>query len=217
MGGFRLLGESELDRARFDLCKILTKIGSLKFGTFTLSSGSLSPYYIDMRLIPSHPHALQKVIDLYAMMAERIGLDKFDRISGVPTAGMAFSSILSFKLEKPFIYTRKETKTYGRERKVEGLMLPGDRILLVDDLITTGGSLLKAAEALTAEGGIVMGAMVMIDREEGGREALAERGIEFFAPLRITDAAKILYELETIDGEKYNAIIEYVRETRPRR
>jgi orotate phosphoribosyltransferase len=204
--------KEELVRMKDDLIQILLRTGAIKFGTFTLASGKLSPYYIDLRLLPSYPEAFRKILGFYVALAKiEIGLKNFDRIAGIPTAGIPFSAVLAFNLEKPFLYIRKEIKTHGRERKVEGLLMPGDRILLVDDLITTGTSLLAAADAVTAEGAVVKDVLVLIDREEGGKQALSKLGIKLHYLLKISEAAKTLYEVGAIDQEQLKAILKQVK------
>lgn len=204
--------KEELVRMKADLIQILLRTGAIKFGTFTLASGKLSPYYIDLRLLPSYPEAFRKILGFYVALAKtEIGLKNFDRIAGIPTAGIPFSAVLAFNLEKPFLYVRKEIKTHGRERRVEGLLMPGDRILLVDDLITTGTSLLGAADAVTAEGAVVKNVLVLIDREEGGKQALSKLGIKLHYLLKISEAAKTLYEVGAIDQEQLKAILKQVK------
>lgn len=191
-----------------ELCRILLKTGSLKFGVFKLTSGKLSPYYIDLRSVPSYPESFGKVIQIYEKMArENIGLSQFDKISCVPTSGLLFASVLAFQLSKPVLYARKEKKTHGRERRIEGVMTPGDRFLIVDDLITTGKSLIDAIEALRGEGGVVTDALVLIDRQEGGEERLQKIGVRLHTFLRISEIADKLFQLGVIEEGKYNDIL----------
>lgn len=203
------------NEARKYVCDILVRLGALKFGVFKLTSGKMSPYYIDLRLIPSHPEAFRRITDTYIrILEEDVGLDKFDRIAGIPTAGVPFASVIAFKLGKPFLYIRKEAKAHGRERMVEGVLNPGDRVIFIDDLITTGRSILKAASIVRSEGGVVDKALVLIDREEGGREALAKSGITLYRLLTITEAAKLLYEMGMLEEEHYKTILKQVRHSR---
>jgi len=198
--------------ARKYVCDILVRLGALRFGVFKLTSGRMSPYYIDLRLIPSHPEAFRRITDIYIrMLEEDVGLEAFDRIAGIPTAGIPFASVIAFKLGKPFLYIRKGAKAHGRERRVEGVLNPGDKVMFVDDLITTGRSILKAASIVRSEGGVVDKALVLIDREEGGREALAKSGITLYSLLSITEAARLLYEMGILDEERYKTILKQVR------
>jgi len=200
--------EETLRKMKSDLCLILTRIDAMTFGSFKLTSGKLSPYYVDLRLVPSYPGAFKKIIELYVTMTnEMIGSDSFDRVAGVPTAGIPFSSVLSYQLRKPFLYVRKGEKGYGLGKRIEGLLLPGDRVLLVDDLVTTGKNLLESVDKLRAEGAVVKDALVLIDREEGGIRNLSKKGVNVHALLGISGAAEILFELDKIDKGQRDAIL----------
>jgi orotate phosphoribosyltransferase len=102
-------------------------------------------------------------------------------------------------------------KLQGRERRVEGILFSGDKVLLVDDLVTTGLTLKKATEALRAEGGVVTQAVAFLDREEGGKEKLAESGIQLISLLKISEVAKALYDLGAIDEESLKTIQKQVK------
>ena len=191
-----------------ELSRILVKTGATKFGLFKLSSGKLSPYYIDLRMIPGNPKALETVIEIYETMARsKIGVTSFDRIAGVPTAGVPYASILAYTLSKPFLYVRRETKTHGGERRVEGQLFPGERVVLVDDLVTTGKNTLQAAEAIRAEGGQVEDVIVLIDRQEGGAAALAQAQLKLCAFTTVTRIARRLHESAVIEDDQYKAIL----------
>ena len=194
-----------------EVCKLLARIGAIKFGVFKLTSGKTSPYYIDLRLVPSFPDAFKFITDVYAeMIRSEIGLDAFDRVAAVPTSGIPFAAVVALGLDKPFLYVRKEAKLHGRERRVEGLLAPGDRVILLDDLITTGKTLSEAAKAIRAEGGVVEHAFVLIDREEGGRETLAQAGVQLHALMTVREMAKTLLDLGAIEEEAYELIMRQV-------
>ncbi|MBO3804339.1 MAG: orotate phosphoribosyltransferase, partial [Candidatus Brockarchaeota archaeon] len=140
------------------LTKMIVKTGALKFGVFELSSGAISPYYLDLRLIPSEPLSFASAVDMLEEKLSRVG--EFERIGAVPTAGIPYAGALSYKMKKPFLYVRKESKKHGTQKMVEGLLMPGDRVVLVDDLVTTGHSLVDASRAIRLEGGLVEHAVV---------------------------------------------------------
>ncbi len=194
------------------LCNILVRLGALQFGMFKLTSGKISPYYIDLRVIPSFPSVFKKVCDFYVkLLEEEVGVDNFDRVAGIPTAGIPFASIVAYLLDKPLLYVRKEEKIHGRERRIEGVVKPGDRVVVLDDLITTGKSILNAVKALRGEGVVAENAVVLIDRMEGGKEKLEEDGVKLHSIASILDIAEVLNNSGVITDEQYRAIIRQVK------
>ena len=201
----------EREELKKEACKLLARIGAIKFGLFKLTSGKTSPYYIDLRLVPSFPDAFRFICEAYSsLINSELGLESFDRIAGVPTSGIPFAAVVAFRLGKPFLYVRKEVKLHGRERRVEGVLTPGDRIILVDDLITTGKTLSDAAKAIRTEGGTVEHAFVLIDREEGGTKALAEVGVRLHALMTVREMAKMLLDMGAIEEEDYDLILSQI-------
>jgi orotate phosphoribosyltransferase len=200
------------EKEKAELSRILHKIGAIKFGTFKLASGRISPYYIDLRIVPSFPEAFQRVCNMYTKLLEKdLGAENVDCVAGIPTAGMAFASVIAYNVKKPFVYIRPKMKSHGRERRIEGVLMPGNRVLLVDDLVTAGLSLGKAAKAIRAEGGVVKDALVMLDREEGGRERLLKDGIKLHYLLTAREAAQKLFELGAIEEDQLKLILKQTR------
>ncbi len=195
-----------------EMANILFKLDAVKFGVFKLSSGKASPYYVDLRVIPSFPDAFREICDFYAdYITSQVGAKSFDRIVGVPVAGIIFASQIAYNLKKPFLYVRKGVRLHGRERRVEGVLFSGDRVLLVDDLMTTGLTLKKAADAVRAEGGVVTDAVVFLDREEGGQVQLEKSGIKLHALLKVSEIANMLFELGAIDEENLKTILKQIK------
>ncbi len=197
---------------KVEIAKILHKIDALKFGVFKLTSGKASPYYIDLRVVPSFPDAFRQICDFYVdQIAEKIGLKNFDRVAGVPLAGIPFASQIAYNLGKPFLYVRKGIRLHGRKRRVEGILSSGDRVLLVDDLVTTGLTLNRAANAVRAEGGVVKEAIALLDREEGGKEKLEKNGISLHTLLRMSEVANTLFEIGAIDEDNRKIILKQIK------
>jgi orotate phosphoribosyltransferase len=195
-----------------EMANILLKIDALKFGVFKLSTGKASPYYIDLRVIPSFPDVFREICDFYSQtITDEIGLKTFERIAGIPIAGIPFASQIAYNLKKPFLFMRKGVRFSGRERRVEGILASGDKVLLIDDLLTTGSTLKKAADAVRAEGGVVSDALVFLDREEGGVKLLEENGVKLHSLLRISEIANILYEIGAIDQENLRTIQKQIK------
>jgi len=194
------------------MANILFKIDAVKFGVFKLSTGKASPYYVDLRVVPSFPDAFHEICDFYAQFIKsEIGAKSFDRIAGIPLTGIIFASQVAYNLEKPFIYVRRGVRLSGRERRVEGLLVSGDRVLLIDDLVTTGLTLKKAAEAVRDEGGVVTEAVVFLDREEGKGRQLEKSGIKLHPMLKISEIANTLYELGALDREDLKTILKQIK------
>ncbi len=194
------------------MANILFKIDAVKFGVFKLSTGKASPYYVDLKVIPSFPDVFREIIDFYTeAITNQIGLKNFDRIAAVPITGIPFASQIAYNLKKPFLYVRKGVKLQGRERRVEGVLFSGDRVLLIDDLVTTGVTLRKAAEAIKAEGGVVTRAVAFLDREEGGKEKLKEADVELLPLLKMSEIANTLYEIGAIDKESLKTINKQIK------
>jgi orotate phosphoribosyltransferase len=196
-----------LEAKKVEMAKILTNIDALQFGLYKLSSGKVSPYYVDLRVVPSFPDAFRDICEFFAeTIAKQIGIKNFDRVAGVPIAGIPFASQVAYNLRKPFLYVRKGAKMHGRERRVEGILVSGDRVLLIDDLVTTGLSLKESAEAVRVEGGVVTDAVAFLDREEGGREILEKDGVKLHPLLGISEIADTLFEMGSIDEESLKTI-----------
>ena len=187
-----------------ELPKILTHTGALKFGVFTLSGGKLSPFYLDLRIVPSFPDAFRSSIGLLAEEAR--GIKTIDKIGGIPTGGLPWASVLAYSLSKPLVYVRKEVKHHGREKMVEGILAPGDRVLLVDDVITTGRNILTALQTLRAEGGVIEDALVLVDREEGGRARLLKEGVTLHSVTRISELAQSLLDMDAISQSQFEEL-----------
>ncbi len=159
----------------FDL---LEKSGALKFGDFTLASGSKSKYYIDMRIIPNFPKEFEQLID-HAVTYIKANIPDLEGVVGIPLAAMPFGTLIAYKLKLPYYILRKEPKKHGLKKLLEGELKKGQKILLIDDLISSGFSKLGPINALRDEGAKVDDLFVFIDRTpEGLVEFEKEHGIK---------------------------------------
>jgi len=161
----------------------LLSAGCIKFGEFTLKSGLISPIYIDLRQIITFPDLLQQVGAAYLPLLKGL---KFDRLAGLPYAAIPIATAISLQGHYPMIYPRKEVKAYGTKAEIEGEYHAGETVVVIDDLATTGGSKFEAIDKLTSAGLKVKDVVVLVDRQSGAKESLAEAGYDLHAVLTIT-------------------------------
>jgi orotate phosphoribosyltransferase len=191
----------------------LVRNNALSIGNYILHSGKKSPYYVDLRQSISDPIAMDWIGNSLAhMVFNEIGKAKVDKIMGVPTAGIPIATIVSQKLAIPMLYYRKERKEHGVQKKIEGNMKRNDRIVMIDDLITTGQSVIDAAEAARDQGGIVSELAVLLDREQGGQDYIRSHGIEPHALFDISEAFAWLMEVKLLERNDDEMIMNYIKE-----
>lgn len=171
-----------MDATKITLADALLQAGCIKFGEFTLKSGLQSPIYIDLRQIITYPPLLRQIGEAYLPLLRPL---TFDRIAGLPYAAIPIATAISLAGNHPMIYPRKEAKAYGTKADIEGLYNPGEIIVVIDDLATTGGSKFEAIEKLTAAGLVVKDIVVLVDRQSGAKESLAQAGYTLHAVLTI--------------------------------
>ena len=195
---------------RAALTLTLADIGAIRFGEFTLASGKKSPIYVDLRLLASHPPALRQVASAYAdLLRAEVGAGEpgtRTRLAAIPYAALPIGTAVALELDLPLIYPRKEAKDYGTSRQIEGEYQAGDRAVVLDDLITTGGSKLAAIEPLEQAGLEVRDVVVLIDREQGGGAELAEAGYRLHAVLRLSEMLDLLTEAGRISAAQRDEV-----------
>lgn len=153
-------------------------------GTFTLRSGRVSSYYLDKYLFSTRPEILRQLAPLFAERIaafEREGNIKIDRLAGAELGGIPLVTAASLHTGLPCIFVRNKKKDYGTAKQVEGMLKSGDRLVLLEDVATTGGQALEAAASLTELGARVYGIIATIDRQEGARESIERAGMRFAA------------------------------------
>ena len=185
----------------------LQESGAIKFGNFKLSSGKESAYYVDLRLVPSFPHQFRKMVkSLQNLISEKIGLDSFDYIASVPTSGLVIASALAIETAKPLIYIRQKPKDYGTSSLIEGKISEGSRVVLVDDVGTTGHSLLNAIKALKDAKIIIDSAFVIVNRLEGAKENLEAEKVKLYEITDILEISNVLHNEKILDDQTLGRI-----------
>ncbi|MCY3710139.1 MAG: orotidine-5'-phosphate decarboxylase [Caldilineaceae bacterium] len=181
-----------------DLVTGLAELGALQFGDFTLASGKRSSMYVDLRLLVSQPNLMQAAAAAYA---KELAALQCDRIAGVPYAALPIGMAVALASGVPLIYNRKESKSHGLGKDIEGLWQPGERVVIIEDVITTGGSIVSSVELFRAAGLVVEDAIVLLDRQQGGVENLRKAGIRVHSVLALGDVLDLLSETGHIPAE----------------
>jgi uridine monophosphate synthetase len=189
----------------------LLEAGCIKFGEFTLKSGLKSPIYIDLRQIITYPRLLEQVGAAYLPILKEL---EFQRIAGLPYAAIPIATAISLAGNYPLIYPRKEAKEYGTKAGIEGEYHAGEKVVVIDDLATTGGSKFEAIEKLTAAGLKVRDVVVLIDRQSGAKEALQEAGFHLHAVLTITELLDYWEKTGRVAIEKIAATREFLKSSK---
>jgi orotate phosphoribosyltransferase len=158
------------------LIQLLKENKVIKFGKFTLSSGRESDYYVDMKRAVTSPTILSHVAE---MISERIDENSVDRIAGPALGAIPMVTAVSLATGIPMLMIRKARKDYGTSNLIEGDLIEGERVVVLEDVTTTGNSLADAIKAIEENGGKVQKAFVIVDREEGALESFKEKGIDF--------------------------------------
>lgn len=202
----------------------LHAIGCVKFGQFKLKSGLMSPIYIDLRLLVTHPSVLKQVAQAMAQKIAESRIENpdqtsnsgllFDRLAAIPYAGLPIGVAVALEASRPLIYPRKEVKDYGTAKLIEGEYEPGETVLLVDDLITRGTAKIESLKPLTDEGLIVKDVLVLIDREQGGAEELAARGVRLHAVFTLTQMLNGLVEAGKLAATQREEVLAWVAANR---
>jgi len=181
--------------------------GCVQFGQFTLASGVQSPIYLDLRRMASYPGLLRKAAAAYADLLLPL---RYDRLAAVPYAALTIGAAVALATDSPLIYPRKEVKAYGTGRAVEGDFQPGQRAAVIEDLVTSAGSVLTAIQALEAAGLAVSDVVVLIDREQGGPQNLAAAGYRLHAALTLSQIVVALEAAGRITATEAAAVRDYL-------
>ena len=190
-----------------EFATFLYKNDIIKFGNFTLASGKNSSYYIDLRLVPSYPHQFRKMIkNLQNLIIEKTGLDNFDSLASVPTGGLLVTSALAIEVLKPLIYVRNKPKEYGTTKSIEGKTSAGMKVVMVDDVATTGISVLNGIKQLKESGLSISDVYVIINRLEGADKALDNMDVQIHQLTDILEITNVLFQEKLVSKEIFEKI-----------
>lgn len=181
------------------LAVTLFEIGAIRFGKFKLHSGVTSNIYLDLRVLASFPQALRTVTAAYRTVLDRL---QFDLLAATPLAGLPLGTALCLDMDKPLIYPRKTAKSYGTGKGIEGVWAVGQTAVVVDDLVTSGDSILQTIVTLKVAGLQVNEAIVLIDREQGGVHNIAEQGYKLHCVATISQLLSVLEEKELVSAKQ---------------
>ena len=180
----------------------LFDIGCLLFGEYVQASGATFSYYIDLRKIISNPHIFNQVLDAYGDIVQQL---EFDRIAGIPYGALPTATGLALNLQRPMIFPRKEVKAHGTRRLIEGNFNPGEKVVVIDDILISGKSVMEGADKLKSAGLKIDDIVVFIDHEGGVKQRLADNGYNAYSVLSISEITDTLYEAGRINQKQYDS------------
>jgi uridine monophosphate synthetase len=190
-----------------DLGVELFHAGVIQFGDFTLKSGLKSPFYLDLRLVISKPKLLAELGKALAAVAQSLN---FQHILGIPYAAIALATATCLQGNWSMLMARKEAKAYGKKQRIEGHFTPGDQVLVIDDLITTGQSKLEFLDLLRKEGLRVKDFLVIIDRDQGGARVLKDHRCNLHALMNIHEWIASLHRHQLLSEQQHKTVRAYL-------
>jgi uridine monophosphate synthetase len=193
----------------------LYRSGCLKFGSFRIKSGALSPYYIDLACLLSSPEDLCTVVDIAANNVKRLAAStRIDKLASIELKGALLLASIGCRTGLPCTVIRKEEKIYGATGRIAGAEVARDEhVLFFDDVVSEGLSKLEGIKPLEQLGAKVENIMVVVDREQGGRENLENAGYRVHALARISEIVNSLLESKRISKEQADAVLNYIKES----
>ncbi len=199
----------ELKNDNEEIFQKLFEIEAIKEGEFTFTSGIKAPLYIDLRRIISFPEVYQHVIDL--IWQEMMDYE-MDHVSGVPLAGVPLASGIALLYHKSMVMPRKESKKHGMRQRIEGAFKKGDEVVLIEDLVTSGGSALDTVKTLREAGLVVNNVVAFLDYEKGAPEKLADHDVQVRTVCKLSELIGSLHRSGKIDASAFERINTFMKE-----
>src|SRR3989338_6544712 len=189
------------------IAKALSDANVVKFGKFALASGLISTIYVDLRILPSYPDSMAAVTEELVKVVKKL---KPDVVAGAETAGIPLATAISLKTKLPMIYVRKKPKSYGTQEMIEGILKKGQKVVLVDDMATNAFSKLIFVDGIKQAGGVVNDVLIVLDREQGGAEAIAKENVKLHSLITLKDLLQYMKNNNLVDDDKYDGIFDYL-------
>jgi len=207
------------------LAKALWDLGAVQFGDFTIGRTTQhSPVYVNLRLLISNPRALARAAKVMHEEVQALRgrlhptLQSFQRVCGIPFGGLHLATAYSLRSQVPLVYVHPAKERNGNRVWVEGRYEEGERVLLLDDLVTSGGGIIETANFLRSNARLeVKDTLVLLDRQEGAKEQLKARGYNLISILGLEAMLNYLMASGLIEEEDYRRSIDYIQERRAQR
>ncbi|XP_047540367.1 uridine 5'-monophosphate synthase-like [Vanessa atalanta] len=192
-----------------ELAVQLFDVGAVRLGDIEAKVGRRTPIYFDLRVVVSHPKIMMAIARHLQILASEIN---HDILCGVPYAALPFAAVMSVNTNTPMIMKRKETKLYATKKILEGVFEQNQNCLVVEDVVTSGGSLLETVHTLRKEGLSVTDAVIVLEREQGGASVLKANGVDVKSIFTMSELVKILRDAGRISDETVEIVSDHIKE-----